>query len=218
MVRRVGPLRTVVASRWFKLTLSVALLALLLLKTDLREIGTALAAARLGWLGLALAVLVGSQVVSAYRWALLAWAVGFAEPFGRICIYYFSGMYLNLFGPGTIAGDLGRVLFLAGGQRRALALTTVVAHRVIGFVALVWIGATAVVLLPDQPLPGPARWLAALAVPATIRRLAVGPAPGRATACRAPTIGASSSSATWRRTGTTTGCSRSRSAGRRWRN
>jgi glycosyltransferase 2 family protein len=175
VVRRVGPLRTVVASRWFKLALSAALLTLLLLKTDLREMRNALAAARLGWLGLALAVLIGSQIVSAYRWALLAWAVGFAEPFGRICIYYLGGMYLNLFGPGTIAGDLGRTLFLAGGCRRALALTTVVAHRAIGLVALVWIGATAVVLLPDQPLPGPARWLAALAVPATIAGWLWGP-------------------------------------------
>jgi uncharacterized membrane protein YbhN (UPF0104 family) len=168
VVKRVSPLRTVVASRWFKLGLSLALLALLLLKTDLRAMRSALAGARLGWLVLALAALIASQVVSAYRWGLLAWAVGFAEPFGRVCIYYFSGMYLNLFGPGTVAGDLGRVLFLAGGQRRALALTTVVAHRAIGFVALVWIGATAVVVLPDQPLPGPARWLAALAVPTTI--------------------------------------------------
>jgi uncharacterized membrane protein YbhN (UPF0104 family) len=76
--------------------------------------------------------------------------------------------YLNLFGPGTVAGDVGRVLFLAGGSRRALALTTVVAHRTIGFVALVWIAALSVVLLPEQPLPGVLRWVAALAVPGTI--------------------------------------------------
>src|SRR5271169_3978933 len=145
VVTRVSPLRRLVGSRWFKLALSAALLAFLLVKTDVRDIRTALAAARPAWLMLSLAALVASQVVSAYRWALLAWAIGFTEPFTRVCTYYFSGMYLNLFGPGTVAGDLGRVLFLAGGQRRALALTTVVAHRAIGFVALVWIGATAVV-------------------------------------------------------------------------
>ena len=165
MVSSVSPLRRVVASRWFKLALSLGLLTLLLRKADVHAMRDALAAAAPGWVALALAALVGSQVMSAYRWALLAWAVGFTDPFVRICIYYFSGMYLNLFGPGTVAGDVGRVLFLAGGERRALALTTVVAHRAIGFVALAWITAAAILVLPDQPLPSAARWLAALAVP-----------------------------------------------------
>ncbi len=168
-------LREVVGSRRFRLLLSAALLALLFHQTDLREMRAALARAQLAWLTLALAAYVVSQVVSAYRWALLAWAIGFSEPFGRFCIYSLSGIYLNLFGPGTLAGDVGRVLFLAGGRRRGLALTTVVAHRAIGFVALVWIGATGVVLLPDQPFPGALRWAAALAVPATIAGWLWGP-------------------------------------------
>jgi uncharacterized membrane protein YbhN (UPF0104 family) len=171
----VSRLRPLLASRWFKILLSAILLALLLFQTDLGEMRAALGAAHLGWLALALATFVVSQVASAYRWALLARAVGFTQPFGSICTYYFSGMYLNLFGPGTIAGDVGRVLFLAGGQRRALALTTVVAHRATGFVALVWMTAIAVVALPDQPLPGPLRWVAALAVPVTIAGWLWGP-------------------------------------------
>jgi glycosyltransferase 2 family protein len=175
MVGGKTPLRRVVASRWFKLGLSLALLALLLLKVDVRAMRDAFAAARPGWLLLALATLVGSQVLSAYRWALLAWAVGFTDPFRRLCTYYFGSMYLNLFGPGTVAGDVGRVLFLGGGQRRALALTTVVAHRAIGFVALVWITAAAILLLPDQPLPDTARWLAVLAVPAILAAWLWGP-------------------------------------------
>ena len=170
-----GRLRTAFASRWFKVLLSIALLALLLSRTDVGEMRAALAAAHLSWLALALVAFTLSQFASAYRWALLARAVGFAPPFGRICIYYFSGMYLNLFGPGTVAGDIGRALFLAGGQRRALALTTVVVHRAIGFVVLVWITAVAVAVLPDQPLPGAFRWLGALAIPATIAAWLWGP-------------------------------------------
>lgn len=170
-----GRLRGIVASRWFRLLLSAALLALLCFETDMRAMRTALVGAQLAWLALAFAAYVCSQVVSAYRWALLAWAIGFSEPFGRFCIYYFSSMYLNLFGPGTVAGDVSRVLFLAGGRRRALALTTVVAHRAIGFVALLWMGAIAVVLLPEQPLPGVVRRAAALAMPATIAGWLWGP-------------------------------------------
>jgi hypothetical protein len=168
-------LRAITGSRSFKLLLSAGLLALLFYETDLREMRAALAAARVGWLALAVATFVLSQVMSAFRWTLLVRPVGFTQPFTRICLYYFSGMYLNLFGPGTVAGDLGRVLMLAGGQRRALALTTVLAHRAIGFVALVWIGAVAIVLLPDQPLPGVFRWLAALAIPATFAGWVWGP-------------------------------------------
>ena len=172
---RVPALRRIIASRWFKLLLSAGLLALLLHKTDWREMRAAVAEADLTWLFLAVVAMVASQVVSTYRWALLARAVGFVAPFRHYLLYYFSGMYLNLFGPGTIAGDVGRVVFLAGGGRRALALTTVVAHRAIGFVALVWVAAAAVVVLPDEPLPGIFRWLAAVAVPATIAAWLWGP-------------------------------------------
>lgn len=162
-------LRAALSSRWAKLALSAALLGVLLHETDLGEIRAALAAADPALLGTALLGLIASQVVSAYRWYLLARPLGFDERFPIVCGYYFSGMYLNLFGPGTVTGDVGRTLFLAGGRRRrALALTTVVAHRAIGFVALVWITATAIALLPDQPLPPPLRWLAALAIPATV--------------------------------------------------
>jgi hypothetical protein len=160
--------RSIAVSRWSRLLLSAALLAFLLRQMEIAPLRAAFARADVAWLLLAWATLVASQVVSAYRWALLARAVGFSEPLGRFCLYYFSGMYLNLFAPGTVAGDVGRVLFLAGEQRRALALSTVVAHRAIGFVALLWIAALAAVLLPDAPLHESLRWLAALSGPATI--------------------------------------------------
>ena len=172
---RVSSWRTIVASRWFRLILSSALLLLLLRTTNLAAMRAALAQARPSWLAMALVAGLISQTLSAYRWALLAWSVGFGESFARIWIYYFRGMYLNLFGPGTVAGDVGRVVFLAAGRRRALALSTVLAHRTIGFVSLVWIGALAILLLPDQPFPASARWLAGLAIPSTLAGWVWGP-------------------------------------------
>mgnify|MGYP003693876991 CR=1 FL=1 len=89
---------------------------------------------------LAYVAVMASQFVSAYRWALLARAVGFRERrSGRICIYYLSAMYLNLFGPGTVAGDVGRVLLLAGKQARVGAERPSLRIASIGLVALVWI-------------------------------------------------------------------------------
>lgn len=160
--------RAALSSPWFKLALSAALLGLLLLETDVGEIRAAIAGADLRWLFLSVVALIASQAVSAYRWCVLARAVGFDEPFARFGTYYFSGMYLNIFGPGTVTGDVSRTLFLAAGHRRALALTTVIAHRAIGFVALVWITATAILVLRDHPLPTVVRGLAALAIPGTV--------------------------------------------------
>ncbi len=160
-------LRSAFSSRWVKLGLSVALLALLSYETDLGDLRRALAAASPGWLLLAFGGYLLSQVLSALRWSLLARPVGFTEPFRAFFLYYFSGMYLNLFAPSTVAGDIGRALYLARGQRRALALTTVLADRGIGLVALVWVGAAAILLFPQYPLPRLARWAAWLVPPLT---------------------------------------------------
>ena len=168
-------LRAALRSRTFKLALSAALLAALLLATDLHDMRAAVAAADPAWLGLALLLYLGSQLVSASRWWLLTRAVGFDAPLGRVIAYYFSGIYMNLFTPGTVSGDVGRALFLAEGSRRALALTTVVAHRATGFVALVWVAAVGIVAVRSLPIPTPIRALAALAVPFTLAAWLLGP-------------------------------------------
>ena len=168
-------LRAALRSRAVKLALSAALLALLLLATDVREMREAVAAAKPGWLLLALLLYLGSQLVSGARWWLLTRAVGFEAPLGRVIAYYFSGMYMNLFAPGTVSGDVGRTLLLAEGRRRALALTTVVAHRATGFVALVWVAAIGIVGVRSLPIPDALRALAALAVPLTLAGWLAGP-------------------------------------------
>ena len=167
--------RAALRSPVVKLGLSAVLLAALFTVTDIRTLRAALATADWRWLVVAMGLNLTSQVASSGRWWLLTRAVGFTASFGRVVTCYFSGMYLNLFGPGTVAGDVGRALFLAAGHRRALALTTVVAHRAIGLVALVWICALGVLLSRALPLPPGVRWLAALAVPATLLAWLAGP-------------------------------------------
>lgn len=169
-------LQALVSSVWFKLALSAALLVLLSRKTDLGDLASVFAHTRPGWM---LAAFLGyelSQVMSTARWWLLGRPVGLREPFSRYFICYFSGMYLNLFGPSTVAGDVGRALYLAGGRgRRALALTSVIADRGIGFIALVWINAVAILLMPSYPLPRLMYWAAWLVPPATAAAWIWGP-------------------------------------------
>jgi uncharacterized protein (TIRG00374 family) len=155
------------SSPWLKVALSLLLLVILLAETDLSQLAGAVARAQSGWVIAALVGYIASQVVSAIRWTMLARPLGFREPFSQFFGAYFTGVYMNLFAPSTVAGDIGRALLLAGGQKRkALAFTTVLADRGLGFVVLVWIGALAILLQPGYRLPPPLH-LAAWIVPPT---------------------------------------------------
>lgn len=153
---------------WFKAAVSAAVLGFLFYKVDPREMGAALGEVDALWLVLALATYLLSMVVSSVRWTMLARPLGFTQPYSHFFGCYFTGMYMNLFGVSTVAGDIGRALFIAGGPgRRALALTTVLADRGLGFVVLVWIGACAILLETKYKVPTPLYWSAWLVPPVT---------------------------------------------------
>jgi uncharacterized membrane protein YbhN (UPF0104 family) len=163
------------SSAWFKIGLSLVLLAVLLYKTDLHELGGAVARANSWWVIAALAGYIASQVVSCIRWTMLARALGFREPFGHFFGSYFTGMYMNLFAPSTVAGDIGRTLLLGGQKRKALALTTVIADRGLGFIVLSCIGAVAILSQPWYRLPAPLYYGAWTIPPATLLMWLFGP-------------------------------------------
>ena len=106
---------------------------------------------------------------------MLARALGFDEPFGHFFGSYFTGMYMNLFAPSTVAGDIGRALFLGGQRRKALAFTTVIADRGLGFIVLSWIGAIAIFTQPGYRLPAMLYYGAWIIPPATLLGWLYGP-------------------------------------------
>jgi uncharacterized membrane protein YbhN (UPF0104 family) len=162
-------LKGIIASVWFKAALSVVLLAVLLRGTDVSELRGAVAHATAGWVLIAFLGYLGSQLISVVRWQMLARPLGFDARFGRYFTCYFSGMYLNLFAPSTVAGDIGRALFLAGGdKRRTLAFTTVIADRGLGFVALTWVGAISILAQPYYPVPALLYYAAWVVPPGTL--------------------------------------------------
>ena len=163
------------SSAWFKIGLSIALLAVLLYKTDLSELGRAVAKANSWWVIAALIGYVISQFVSCVRWTMLARALGFNAPFGHFFGSYFTGMYMNLFAPSTVAGDIGRALFIGGQGRRALAFTTVIADRGLGFVVLSLVGAIAIFTQPGYKLPPMLYYGAWIIPPATLLGWLYGP-------------------------------------------
>ena len=113
-----------------------------------------LRSARLDYVGLAFCGYLLGQVVSAYRWCLLARPLGFGQPLKTFIAYYFAGMYLNLFAPSVVAGDVGRGYLLAHGRARfGAALHSVLADRVSGMVMLVWVSAGGFLLWGPSVLP-----------------------------------------------------------------
>ena len=80
--------------------------------------------------------------------------VGFDQPLRACASYYFGGMYLNLFAPSTIAGDVGRSVLLAGGRQGVgRALQSVLADRASGVVMLIWVSALSFLALGPTVLP-----------------------------------------------------------------
>ncbi|HXG20243.1 MAG TPA: lysylphosphatidylglycerol synthase transmembrane domain-containing protein [Methylomirabilota bacterium] len=127
------------SSRWFKIFISFSLFVLLLRATDLNAFRERLSGTQIEWVALAFIGYLLSQVLSAYKWRVLALPLGFLQPFRSFVAYYFAGMYLNLFAPSTLAGDLGRGALLAEGRARlGAALQSVVADRISGLVMLLW--------------------------------------------------------------------------------
>lgn len=168
--------RRVLSSRLVKITLSVVLLAVLFWRTDRSDLVGVVRTAQVGWVLAALGLYVVSQVVSAWRWMALAQAVGIDLPFAPFFRSYFAGLYMNLFAPSTVAGDIGRALYIAAGKcSRALALTTVIADRALGFVVLVFIGALALLLQPGYRLPRLFYYASWIIPPATLLLWLYGP-------------------------------------------
>ena len=142
------------ASRWFKAGISLGLFACLLGATDLRVFTRQILAARSEFVLLAFVGYLASQALSAYKWRLLAVPLGFDQPLRAFTLYYLAGMYLNLFAPSTVVGDLGRGVLLAGnGGGIGPALQSVLADRVSGLLMLLWVSAAGFMLFGPTVLP-----------------------------------------------------------------
>ena len=152
---------------WLKLAVSATLLSYQLLRGGdgaAAAVAKVLSHAAPGWLLAALLLYLASHVVNARRWQSYAGEFGFLGGTADFARMYFAGLFINLFAPGTIAGDVSRGIALAGGRRRAAAFGSVVAHRLSGMVALFALAGLAAVVQREFALPAVAR-LAAAVVP-----------------------------------------------------
>ncbi len=132
----------------------VAIIAFLIWHFDARPALYVLAHERLGFFAATFALYVAGQVMSAFRWQLLAAILGLRVRFREFLAYYFVGMFTNLFVPGLVGGDAARAFYL--GRRHHLmpqAIACTVADRGYGLVALFWFAAATAIFLNDGVLP-----------------------------------------------------------------
>ncbi len=132
-----------------KIAFSVVLIASLFVfgKIDLAKTIEVAAQANLWLLSAAAALFLGSTIVNAWRWQLLAQAVGFRKPVRELLQYCFVGMFFNLFLPSTVGGDVSRCYYLSEGSGKyKQAFYSVFADRAVG-IAVLFIFATLGILL-----------------------------------------------------------------------
>jgi glycosyltransferase 2 family protein len=146
-----------------KLLISVGLLLYLVTRIDGERFLHTLASANFSYIGLALLVYLATQAVSAMRWTVLTRPLGIRTPYRELAVYYFIGMFFNLFAPSTVGGDVTRIYYLAKDQNKdrrpagagstVFAAVSVLMDRAIGMVVLIWLGAIGIVLFPEYGVP-----------------------------------------------------------------
>ena len=143
---------------WFvfaiKLTAGVSLVAFLLWHYDLRSTFQLIRRERPILFLATVALFVAAQMMSAFRWKLLAGLNGLGGRYSEYLAYYFIGMFTNVFVPGLIGGDALRALYLGRRhQRIGQAFASVMADRGIGLITLFWLAAVAALCTTRVRLP-----------------------------------------------------------------
>jgi uncharacterized membrane protein YbhN (UPF0104 family) len=120
-----------------KLLFTLALVALLLARISPAKALALLGEARPAPLALALAVFALSVVLGAWQWGRFLGALGIRLRPGELTELYWVGLFFNNFMPGSVGGDLVKVLDLSRRARDPVAVAAAtLADRLTGLAAL----------------------------------------------------------------------------------
>jgi glycosyltransferase 2 family protein len=162
-----------------KIVISVALLWLLVARSDVPRLWAYARSASLPWLAAALALYFLMVLASAWRWGLLLDAQGVHLRVRALTESFLVATFFNNFLPSNIGGDVVRIADTAKPARsRTLAASVVLVDRGIGLLGLILLAAVAATLAttsgsPEGPVPSYMLWLGlagalAIAVPAVL--------------------------------------------------
>jgi uncharacterized membrane protein YbhN (UPF0104 family) len=137
-----------------RIGLGIAIVGFLLWHYDARPALHSLAREQPLNFAAAVAIYVAGQILSAWRWQLLAAVLNLRGPFAEFLRYYFIGVFTNLFLPGLVGGDAARAFYL--GRRHGQmgeAIASALADRGYGFLALFWLAALIAMTMNHGALP-----------------------------------------------------------------
>jgi len=143
--------------------LGLIVVTFLLWHYDARPVLHILGRENLAYFVATIAIYVAGQVMSAWRWQLLAAVVGARARFRDFLGYYFVGLFTNLFVPGLLGGDALRSVYLGRKTHRiGEAVASVVADRATGLIALFWLATLMALVIPSTLTPVLIRSIVAL--------------------------------------------------------
>jgi uncharacterized protein (TIRG00374 family) len=134
-----------------KLLITVAIVTVISRSVDLRvSLASLMSIPTWSILLVVMGYLLG-QVVSAFKWRMLAQAGGISVSSLEALKAYFIGMFVNCFGLGMVGGDVVRGVLISGEKgNRTLGVTSVVADRAHGLAVLAGVGGlSALFFRPD---------------------------------------------------------------------
>lgn len=135
-----------------KVLISVVMLTLVLRFVNLRNLGSILLNIPTTSALLFLLIFTAGQLLSSFKWWIIARSGGIDVPWSTAVKAYFIGMFVNCFGFGTVGGDFARGILLTDGKKlKTVALASVVADRAQGLAVLSLIALISVAIF-GQPL------------------------------------------------------------------
>ena len=148
----------------FKLLLSAGLIIFILAtKASVRGIWEATKSVNPWWLALAVSLHIPGNLISAYRWQILARAQGDHHPLGYLLQSYLVGQFFNNFLPTRFGGDVVRIW---DGSRHSKSLVKssaiVVVDRSTGLIALFLFALTASLFRLEFAQKLPVIWVSLL--------------------------------------------------------
>ena len=124
-----------------RMALGGAVIALLLVRSDLGSIARAITNARPGFIVAAFGSMLAMLVVGAFRWQLFLRSLGMPLPRWTLLRLYLVGTFFNAFLPTGVGGDAYKAMRLrAEPGSLGVALASVMLDRASGLVALAMIG------------------------------------------------------------------------------
>lgn len=136
-----------VHSRLLKIAVSAVLLALLLWRIDLDDIGATLKSVSWGLLALGTGIFIFTNLVSAWKWQLVIRAQGARVSYGYLAALFYIGLFFNNFLPTNFGGDVVKAFKLSRVTGNAAdAAGSVVIDRVTSTIALLTIAAVPALL------------------------------------------------------------------------